>query len=115
MELIEEIKQFHDEMTSWRREIHQYPELGFEENRTSDFVAKKLKEFGIEVYRGLAKTGVVGKISNGDGPSIGLRADMDALPLEEKNSFVHASTYPGKMHACGYSTYLCSVGDRICV
>ena len=102
MELIEEIKQFHDEMTSWRREIHQYPELGFEENRTSDFVAKKLKEFGIEVYRGLAKTGVVGKISNGDGPSIGLRADMDALPLEEKNSFVHASTYPGKMHACGH-------------
>ena len=102
MKVIKEIKQFHDEMTSWRREIHQYPELGFEETRTSDFVAKKLKEFGIEVYRGLAKTGVVGKISNGDGPSIGLRADMDALPLEEKNSFEHASTYPGKMHACGH-------------
>ena len=102
MELLEEIKQFHDEMTSWRREIHKYPELGFEENRPSDFVAKKLKEFGIEVYRGLAKTGVVGKINNGDGPSIGLRADMDALPLEEKNSFVHASTCPGKMHACGH-------------
>ena len=102
MELIEEIKQFHDEMTSWRREIHQYPELGFEENRTSDFVAKKLKEFGIEVYRGIAKTGIVGKITNGNGPSIGLRADMDALPLEEKNSFVHASKYPGKMHACGH-------------
>ena len=83
MELIEEIKQFHDEMTSWRREIHQYPELGFEENRTSDFVAKKLKEFGIEVYRGIAKTGIVGKISNGIWPSIGLRADMDAFPLEE--------------------------------
>ena len=102
MELIEEIKQFHDEMTAWRREIHQYPELGFEENRTSDFVAKKLQEFGIEVHRGLAKTGVVGKISNGDGPMIGLRADMDALPLEEKNSFVHVSTYPRKMHACGH-------------
>ena len=100
MKVIKEIKQFHDEMTSWRREIHQYPELGFEETRTSDFVAKKLKEFGIEVYRGLAKTGVVGKISNGDGPSIGLRADMDALPLEGKNSLEHASTYPCKIHAC---------------
>ena len=84
MTVIKEIKLLHDEMTEWRRDIHQHPELKFEENRTSDLVAAKLEEFGIEIHRGLAKTGVVGTIRNGDGPSIGLRADMDALPLEEK-------------------------------
>jgi amidohydrolase len=102
MTVIKEIKQFHDEMTEWRRDIHQHPELKFEEIRTADLVAAKLEEFGIEIHRGLAKTGVVGTISNGDGPSIGLRADMDALPLEEKNTFKHASSNPGKMHACGH-------------
>ncbi len=102
MTVIKEIKLFHDEMTEWRRDIHQHPELKFEENRTSDLVAAKLEEFGIEIHRGLAKTGVVGTIRNGDGPSIGLRADMDALPLEEKNTFKHASSNPGKMHACGH-------------
>ena len=100
--MIKEIKLLHDEMTEWRRDIHQHPELKFEENRTSDLVAAKLEEFGIEIHRGLAKTGVVGTIRNGDGPSIGLRADMDALPLEEKNTFKHASSNPGKMHACGH-------------
>ena len=100
--MIKEINKFHDEMTTWRRDIHQHPELGYEERRTSDFVAAKLKEFGIEVNQGLAKTGVVGTISNGHGPSIGLRADIDALPIEEKNTFKHASTNPGKMHACGH-------------
>jgi len=100
--VIKEIKLLHDEMTEWRRDIHQHPELKFEENRTSDLVAAKLEEFGIEIHRGLAKTGVVGTIRNGDGPSIGLRADMDALPLEEKNTFKHASSNPGKMHACGH-------------
>jgi len=102
MRVIKEINKFHDEMTTWRRDIHQHPELGYEERRTSDFVAAKLKEFGIEVNQGLAKTGVVGTISNGHGPSIGLRADIDALPIEEKNTFKHASTNPGKMHACGH-------------
>ena len=102
MTVIKEIKLLHDEMTEWRRDIHQHPELKFEENRTSDLVAAKLEEFGIEIHRGLAKTGVVGTIRNGDGPSIGLRADMDALPLEEKNTFKHASSNPGKMHACGH-------------
>ena len=87
MTVIKEIKRFHDEMTEWRRDIHQRPELKFEENCTADLVAAKLKEFGIEIHRGLAKNGVVGTINNGDGPSIGLRADMDALPLEEKNTF----------------------------
>ena len=98
--MIKEIKHFHYEMTVWRRYIHQYPELKFEENRTADLVVGKLEEFGIEIRRGLAKTGVVGRIRNGDGPSIGIRADMDALPLEEKNTFKHASNNPGKMHAC---------------
>jgi len=102
MTVIKEIKLLHDEMTEWRRDIHQHPELKFEENRTSDLVAAKLEEFGIEIHRGIAKTGVVGTIRNGDGPSIGLRADMDALPLEEKNTFKHASSNPGKMHACGH-------------
>ena len=100
--MIKEIKRFHDEMTEWRRDIHQRPELKFEENCTADLVAAKLKEFGIEIHRGLAKTGVVGTINNGDGPSIGLRADMDALPLEENNTFKHTSRNPGKMHACGH-------------
>ena len=102
MTVIKEIKRFHDEMTEWRRDIHQRPELKFEEYCTADLVAAKLKEFGIEIHRGLAKTGVVGTINNGDGPSIGLRADMDALPLEENNTFKHASRNPGKMHACGH-------------
>ena len=100
--MITDIENFHDEMTIWRRDIHQHPELAFEETRTSDFVAEKLKEFDIETHRGLAKTGVVGTIRNGEGPSIGLRADLDALPLEEKNTFEHASAIPGKMHACGH-------------
>ena len=102
MTLIKDIENFHDEMTIWRRDIHQHPELAFEETRTSDFVAEKLKEFGIETHRGLAKTGVVGKIKNGEGPSIGLRADLDALPLDEKNTFEYASANLGKMHACGH-------------
>ena len=102
MTILKEIENFHDEMTIWRRDIHQHPELAFEETRTSDFVAEKLKEFGIEIHRGLATTGVVGTIRNGQGPSIGLRADLDALPLEEKNTFEHASVNPGKMHACGH-------------
>ncbi len=102
MTIINKINEFHDEMTAWRRDIHQHPELAYEENRTSDFVATKLEEFGIEIHRGLAKTGVVGTIRNGEGPAIGLRADLDALPLQEKNTFNHASSNTGKMHACGH-------------
>ena len=102
MTIINKINEFHDEMTSWRRDIHQHPELKYEENRTSGLVAAKLEEFGIEIHRGLAKTGVVGTIRNGEGPASGLRADMDALPLQEKNTFDHASSNPGKMHACGH-------------
>jgi hippurate hydrolase len=98
------IAELHADMTAWRRDIHAHPELGFEEYRTSDLVATKLQEFGIEVHRGLAGTGVVGTLrgSGGGNRAIGLRADMDALPMPEANSFEYASRNPGKMHACGH-------------
>ncbi|MGZ0079094.1 M20 aminoacylase family protein [Methylomonas sp. YC3] len=86
-----------------RRDIHAHPELCFEEMRTADLVAAKLTEWGIPIHRGLGKTGVVGIIKAGSSDkAIGLRADMDALPMHEQNSFAHASRYPGKMHGCGH-------------
>ena len=92
-----------DEMTAWRRDIHAHPELGFQEQRTSDFVASQLKSFGVEVHRGIGKTGVVGVLRAGSSKrSVGLRADMDALPIQEANSFAHRSTHDGRMHACGH-------------
>lgn len=88
---------------AFRRDIHAHPELCFEEVRTADRVAEKLAEWGITVHRDLGKTGVVGTIKAGtSGLAIGLRADMDALPILEQNQFAHASVYPGKMHACGH-------------
>ncbi len=102
MPIINRIAEFHDDMTAWRRDIHAHPETAYEEHRTSDIVAAKLAEFGVEVHRGLAGTGVVGTLRNGEGPAIGLRADMDALPFQEANDFAHASTNPGKTHACGH-------------
>ncbi|CBS88008.1 M20 aminoacylase family protein [Azospirillum lipoferum] len=99
------IAAFQDDMTAWRRDIHAHPELGFEEKRTSDIVAAKLAEFGIAVHRGLGGTGVVGTLKGlgtGSGRAIGLRADMDALPMPEANDFDHASRHAGKMHACGH-------------
>ena len=100
---IARIVEFHDEMTAWRRDIHAHPELGFEEERTADIVAAKLAEFGCEVTRGLGQTGVVGSLRVGNGTrAIGLRADMDALPMAEANDFDHRSRHDGKMHACGH-------------
>ena len=98
------------EYTAWRRDLHAHPELGFQEHRTSDLVAERLAGMGIEVHRGIGGTGVVGVIRGtgqggnlGNHPrSIGLRADMDALPLTEANGFEHASTTPGRMHGCGH-------------
>jgi hippurate hydrolase len=104
MTVVPEIQLGLNEMKRWRQDLHAHPELGFEEVRTSEFVARKLTEWGISVTRGLAKTGVVGTLQ-GKRPSsraIGLRADMDALPLVELNSFEHVSKYEGKMHACGH-------------
>jgi len=103
MKLIREIEASHAEMTDWRRDIHAHPELGFEENRTAALVAEKLKEFGMEVYNGIGRTGVVGALRVGNSTrSVGLRADMDALPIHEANAFAHASVHAGKMHACGH-------------
>ena len=91
------------ELTAIRRDIHAHPELGFEEERTSRIVATKLKEWGCEVTTGVGKTGVVGTIRVGNNPrAIGLRADMDCLPIQEANSFAHRSQHDGRMHACGH-------------
>ncbi len=95
---------FADELTAIRRDFHAHPEIGFEEVRTSGIVAAKLESWGIEVHRGIGRTGVVG-IIEGDGrggAAIGLRADMDALPIEENVDLDYRSTYAGKMHACGH-------------
>ena len=103
MPLIEAIEQQQEELTRWRRDIHAHPELGFEEHRTSEFVATKLEEFGVQVHRGVGGTGVVGVLRVGnETKSIGLRADMDALPILEENTFDHRSRHDGHMHACGH-------------
>src|SRR3954453_13717752 len=91
------------ELTAIRRDIHAHPELGFEEERTSRIVAEKLKGGGGEGATGIGKTGVVGTIRVGNNPrAVGLRADMDALPMDETNTFDHASKHKGRMHACGH-------------
>ena len=103
MEIIERIARFHADLKDWRHDIHAHPELGFEEQRTSDFVAQKLAEFGVEVFRGIGKTGVVGRLRAGNSErSIGLRADMDALPIEEATNLPYRSRNHGRMHACGH-------------
>src|ERR1700733_9575578 len=103
MDHLDRIREFHHDMTAWRRDIHAHPELGFEEQRTSDLVAAKLAEFGIEVTRGVGKTRLVGRLRGGHSPRrVGLRADMDCLPILEANGFGHRSTHHGKMHACGH-------------
>ncbi len=107
MGLIEELKEKRDEMASWRQHLHQFPEIAYEEAMTSDFVAAKLESFGVEVHRGLGKTGIVGVIHGADSDddqssAIGLRADMDALPMEEKTNLPYASKHANRMHACGH-------------
>ena len=107
MRLLDTLTSDAPEMAAIRRDIHAHPELCFEEHRTSDKVANELERLGIEVHRGLGTTGVVGVIRGkqagaGECRSIGFRADMDALPIQEANTFAHASTYAGKMHGCGH-------------
>jgi len=102
---LEMLRLFHAELVHIRRDIHANPELGFEETRTSQLVADKLGEWGIEVHRGLAKTGVVGVIKgkkSASGRAIGLRADMDCLPMHETGEVPHKSKFAGRMHACGH-------------
>jgi hippurate hydrolase len=109
MPIVNRAADLQPEIQAWRRDIHEYPELGYEERRTSTFVAERLRQFGCdEVVTGLGGTGVVGVIrgrrpaGKGDVASIALRADMDALPIEEATGLPYASRTPGKMHACGH-------------
>ena len=103
MRLIESILADAASITQMRRDIHAHPELCFEEQRTSDLIAKALTDWGIPVHRGMGKTGVVGIVKNGSSKrAVGLRADIDALPMTEMNRFEHASRHTGKMHACGH-------------
>ena len=95
--------QLHDQMVTWRHHIHKHPELSFKEEMTSDYIASVLQSHNIEMHRGLAVTGTVATIhGTKKGKAIGLRADMDALPIQEKNEFNHKSVHDGKMHACGH-------------
>ncbi len=97
-------RELHQSMQQWRRDLHAHPETAFEEHRTAEKIAELLTGFGLEVQRGLAGTGVVATL-RGNKPgsaSIGLRADMDALNLEELNTFSHCSKHQGKMHGCGH-------------
>lgn len=103
-DLLKDMQAYRDELTAIRHDIHKHPETAFEENRTADVVAARLTEWGIPIHRGLGKTGVVGTLK-GKRPcqrAIALRADMDALNLQEKNTFDHRSVHDGKMHACGH-------------
>jgi len=102
--IVNRISGFQEELTAWRRHLHERPELGFQEHETAAFVAEKLRAFGCdEVHTGIAGTGVVAVIrGHGDGPAIGLRADMDALPIEEATGAAWISRNPGRMHACGH-------------
>jgi hippurate hydrolase len=101
--------QLHQDMQRWRHEIHQYPEIAFEEVRTSRMVAQHLAELGLEVHTGIGITGVVGVLRGKYEADrhIGLRADMDALPVQELNTFAHKSCHDGKMHACGHDGHTC--------
>jgi amidohydrolase len=108
MKTIQAIEKFQDEMTGWRRDIHAHPEIAFEEHRTAKVVAEILESFGIEVETGIAGTGVVGTLKKGRGNrAIALRADLDALPIQEANDFEYKSTQDGMMHACGHDGHTC--------
>ena len=99
------IARWHDEFTAIRRDLHAHPELGFEEHRTARVVQERLAALGIEHHAGIGRTGVVAVIRgarDGSGRSVGLRADMDALPMQEENHFAHKSRYDGRMHGCGH-------------
>ena len=103
MNLVPEISESREEIAAIRRDIHAHPELAFHENRTSDLVADRLEAWGVEVHRGIARTGIVGVVRAGKSDrAIGLRADMDALPMGEANTFEHRSRHEGCMHACGH-------------
>ena len=102
---VDKIRSYHAELRGIRRDIHAHPELAFQESRTSKLVADQLATWGIEVHGGLAKTGLVGVVKgrkSASGRAIGLRADMDCLPMHETNDIPHKSTHAGRSHACGH-------------
>ena len=101
-----QVRSLHAQVITWRRQIHQHPELGFEELLTAQFITQKLDQWGIDYTAGIAKTGIVATIQ-GDrpGPVLGIRADMDALPIQEENELDYRSQHPGKMHACGHDAF----------
>jgi amidohydrolase len=103
--MLAEAQAIKEQMVQWRRTIHQWPELGFDLQRTAGLVAQTLGELGVELRSGVGKTGVVAYLGDGDGPVIGVRADMDALPILEENAVPYASQTPGKMHACGHDSH----------
>ena len=106
MPVIDRIAELAEDITSYRRDFHEHPELGMEESRTSGIVAELLAQWGIQVHTGIGKTGVVGVLEgNGPGRTIGLRADMDALPIQEQTNLPFASKNPGIMHACGHDAH----------
>ena len=119
MPVLNRIADMAPEMKEWRQHLHRHPELAFDCHETAAFVVGKLKEFGVdEIHEGIAKTGIVAIINGqGAGPTIGLRADMDALPIAEMTGAEHASTVPGKMHACGHdghTTMLLGAAKYLC-
>lgn len=109
MSAYEEATAMKDQLVAWRRDFHRHPELGLEEHRSAGIIAETLRELGYTVQEGVGQTGVVGLLENGDGPVIMVRADMDALPIQEENDVPYASEEPGKMHACGHDAHM-SIG-----
>ncbi|NBD36300.1 MAG: amidohydrolase [Chloroflexi bacterium] len=106
LSVLDEAQQLYDQLVAWRRDLHKHPEIGLEEHRTAKFVAETLRDLGYTVETGIAHTGVVGLLENGDGPVIMNRVDMDALPIQEENDAPYASEVPGMMHACGHDAHV---------
>jgi len=104
-QMLKESHAIFEELVQWRRDFHSHPELGFTENRTAGIVANELERMGFTVKRGIGKTGVIADIGSGNGPTIAIRADMDALPIYESNDRDYASLNPGIMHACGHDSH----------
>ena len=106
MDLHERAKEFAQDLSDLRRDFHRHPELAFQEHRTAEVVAGTLRKLGCRVRTGVGITGVVGELENGPGPTIALRADMDALPIQEDADHDYRSTVPGVMHACGHDVHM---------
>lgn len=115
MPIADDIQQLHQQMRQWRQHLHQFPETAFEETATAKFIADKLTGFGLDVHQGLGETGVVATLTAGNGSKkIALRADMDALFIQEQNTFAHKSRHDGKMHACGHDGHTAMLLGAAC-